>query len=99
MIPHPTPEAMARCLVGYIKCDKRVQREIRAEFFSNAMPLSAIAAIRAARNAPEKPSEPIHPADAYNAAKASDELRGASAALAARMLNERRKPRLRVEAA
>lgn len=45
MIGHSDTEAMARVLVQYIACDKRVQSEIRAHFIS-APSLSTIREIR-----------------------------------------------------
>lgn len=44
---HRDPETMAKCLVQYIACDRRVRREIRAHFLSN-LPLRRIAEIRMA---------------------------------------------------
>lgn len=48
MIPsaHDTPEAMARCLVSYIACDRKVRSHILSEFHS-APSLQTIARIRA----------------------------------------------------
>lgn len=49
MIGHKDAETMARCLVGYIACDRRIQREIRTEFDS-PIGLDRIAQIRRERH-------------------------------------------------
>lgn len=54
MIPdtHPTPNAMARCLISYIADDRRVRREVLSEF-SEAPELESIARMREQRRAQE----------------------------------------------
>lgn len=50
MIGHQTAEAMARCLVGYIPCDRRVLSAIHEEFDRAAISLEKIDQIRRLRD-------------------------------------------------
>lgn len=46
MIGHRDPETMARVLVGYINCDRRVRSLVREEFDTSQMELRHVARIR-----------------------------------------------------
>ena len=76
---HRDPEAMAKCLVSYIACDKRVRSEIRAQFDSD-MSLNRIAAFRAAhQRAMRVPqTEPFGLHDGYSPSVAADKLERAT---------------------
>lgn len=96
---HRSPAAMARCLVGYIPCDKRVLSEIRANFETSQLCLGDIQAIRARRERQSPAGEPVHTGDFYDATKASGSMNPANAAFVARLLTEKRTLRLRKVAA
>ncbi len=70
---HRTPEAMARTLVQYISCDRRVRSEVQANFLTR-MSLGHIAEIRASWERPLNHIEPYKVHEGYSPSQASDAL-------------------------
>lgn len=90
MIGHADPEAMVKTLVQYIKCDKRVRREVLSEFHTAPTPYRIWELRRSHRNAAKKlPPVPFKPHEGYYPATASDALAAANDRFVAAMLRER----------